>query len=1027
MPAKEQKEALPDESPGFLRGTGSCGDLVAGFAWEQTPLGPIAGWPASLRTAVALVLNSPAAMSLRWGPDGYLIYNQAFARIIGERHPAALGRELRDTWPESEEFNVQILGDVRDERGQPFGVLALATEAAPAERALAEEVARNRQILDSAIDYAIIAFDLDGHVTRWNEGAHRLLGWTEAEMLGQDGAIIFTPEDRAHHRLEREELQALAVGMGNDERWHMRKSGERFWASGELTPIHDERGQVTGFVKVLRDRTEQHVAAEALRQSEERLRRAQSAGGVGTFTVDLASNTVTGTDEFFGIFGIYGVSAASDPVPVPLLEALVLPEDLPLIAKAYGSGAQELSPAVPPASLNVEYRIRRASDDRICWIARKADYERDAEGRTVRLLGVVQDITERKAAQRALEQSEAQFRSFAQALPNHVWTAPPDGLLDWFNDRVLEYSGLSIGELVGRGWTQLVHHEDVAGAATAWAGALTSGEDYETEFRVRRADGSYRWHLVRAVPIRASDGALTRWVGTNTDIHERKLAEAQTAENLDRIWSSTNDLMATASRDGILRSVNPAWMRLLGHDGASLIGKHLRELTDAEGQVLLGRVVGQVNAGRPAKELELQMRHQGGQQQSWVAWAIDAAGEMLYMVGRNVTEQRSAEDTLRQALKMEAVGQLTGGIAHDFNNLLQGITGSLSLIKKLIDRGRAAETERFIGNAMNSAARAAALTHRLLAFSRRQPLDPRPVEANPLVTSMEDLLRRTLGEQIKLDMRLNASLWLTRCDPNQLENAILNLAINSRDAMPHGGMLIIETSNAVVDKPMAAQRPGVDAGRYVCLSVTDTGAGMKPETVGRAFEPFFTTKPIGQGTGLGLSMIYGFARQSGGYAQIYSELGKGTTVKLYLPQYRGDSAEPEEPLPEPGEAHGASAQESVLVVEDEDVVRELIVAVLNDLGYQTLEAVDGPSGLAVLQGPQRIDLLVTDVGLPGLNGRQLADAVRLSRPAMKVLFMTGYAENATMAAGFLEPGMAMITKPFAIEAMAAKIREILNG
>lgn len=333
--------------------------------------------------------------------------------------------------------------------------------------------------------------------------------------------------------------------------------------------------------------------------------------------------------------------------------------------------------------------------------------------------------------------------------------------------------------------------------------------------------------------------------------------------------------------------------------------------------------------------------------------------------------------------------------------------------------------DRFLAGAMASASRASALTHRLLAFSRRQPLDPRPVRANPLVASMEDLLRRTLGEDISLELALADGLWLTRCDPNQLESAILNLAINARDAMPEGGRLVIETANARIDTLYAARQRDVRPGPYVCISVTDTGTGMSPDIVSRAFEPFFTTKPLGQGTGLGLSMIYGFARQSEGHAKIYSEPGRGTTFKLYLPRERGEAEEDETP-PQLTDTHFAEAGETVLVVEDEGVVRGLIVAMLSDLGYRALEAADGPEGLEILLSRRRIDLLVTDIGLPGLNGRQIADAARERRPDLKVLFMTGYAENAAIAAGFLEPGMTMITKPFAMEVLATRIREIIG-
>jgi signal transduction histidine kinase/ActR/RegA family two-component response regulator len=394
-------------------------------------------------------------------------------------------------------------------------------------------------------------------------------------------------------------------------------------------------------------------------------------------------------------------------------------------------------------------------------------------------------------------------------------------------------------------------------------------------------------------------------------------------------------------------------------------------------------------------------------------------------VAEALAERAQAEEALRQSQKMEAVGQLTGGIAHDFNNLLAGIVGSLDLMQSRIAQGRTAGLDRYVGAAMTSAQRAAALTHRLLAFSRRQPLDPRPVEANRLVAGMEDLLRRTLGPSISLEMVMAGGLWRTLCDAVQLESALLNLCINARDAMPDGGKLTIETANAHLDDAYAAAQRDVTPGQYVAICVTDTGVGMSAELISRVFEPFFTTKPIGQGTGLGLSMVYGFAKQSEGHVRIYSEEGKGTTVKLYLPRHRG-SEEADEAETQAAGVPRAEAGETVLVVEDEPVVRGVIIEVLSELGYRALEAADGPSGLKLLQSRSRIDLLITDVGLPGINGRQLADQARERRPDLKVLFVTGYAENATLANGFLEPGMAMLTKPFAVDALMRKVSQLLD-
>jgi signal transduction histidine kinase len=393
-------------------------------------------------------------------------------------------------------------------------------------------------------------------------------------------------------------------------------------------------------------------------------------------------------------------------------------------------------------------------------------------------------------------------------------------------------------------------------------------------------------------------------------------------------------------------------------------------------------------------------------------------------------ERERIEEVLRQAQKMEAVGQLTGGLAHDFNNLLAGISGNLELMRTRMGQGRMTELGRYVDTALLSVGRAAALTHRLLAFSRRQTLDPKPIGVGALVGGMEDLFRRTVGPSIEIEARLPAGLWLARCDPNQLENALLNLVINARDAMPDGGHLTIETANAVLDDRRATigdvSLRSVPAGEYVVLSVTDTGTGMSAATMARAFDPFFTTKPIGQGTGLGLSMIYGFVEQTGGHIHLRSGLGQGTTVTIHLPRHLG---EPEAATEiDAAAALSVKSNAVVLVVEDELPVRMVIADVLSDLGYTVLEAKDGGSGLKILEAGGRIDLLLTDVGLPGgMNGRQLADAARRRRPELKVLFITGYAESAAFGTGLMGPGMQVMTKPFALEALAARIQGIIGG
>jgi len=394
-------------------------------------------------------------------------------------------------------------------------------------------------------------------------------------------------------------------------------------------------------------------------------------------------------------------------------------------------------------------------------------------------------------------------------------------------------------------------------------------------------------------------------------------------------------------------------------------------------------------------------------------------------VEERTAQLRSNEEALRQSQKMEAVGQLTGGIAHDFNNMLTGIIGSLELLRRRVARGKLDDLDSLIDLGVTSANRAAGLTHRLLAFSRRQSLDSKPVQINRLVTSMGELLQRSINESISLDMRLSEQLWTAEADPNQLESALLNLVINARDAMPNGGRLTVETSNRHLDSVFTAAYGSLTPGDYVELSVSDTGCGIPESVMGRVFDPFFTTKPIGQGTGLGLSMIYGFARQSRGHVIIHSEVDKGTTVSLFLPRFVGEVVADE--ASNPTLLPFANEGETVLIVEDDAAVRVLVSAVLKELGYAYVEAGDANTAVPIIESDQRIDLLISDVGLPGMNGRQLAEIGRQIRPDLKVLFITGYAEHAAVRGGFLEPGMQLIAKPFTFDLLTAKVREMIRA
>jgi PAS domain S-box-containing protein len=516
------------------------------------------------------------------------------------------------------------------------------------------------------------------------------------------------------------------------------------------------------------------------------------------------------------------------------------------------------------------------------------------------------------------------------------------------------------------------------------------------------------------------------------EVGERvKLAIDRARAERDRLWDLSQDMLARADFAGMMSAVNPAWTKVLGWSEGDLLTRGYATFMHPDDVATSTDAIAGMAATQAPTRFENRVATIDGEWRH-IEWTVapEPDGENFVAVGRDLTDAKLrtveleiAQEALRQSQKMEAVGQLTGGIAHDFNNMLTGVIGSLDLIKRDLGTGRTDRVERYIEVADASAQRAAALTSRLLAFGRRQTLDLRVHDINALVRSMGDLLARTLGEQTMLETHLHADLWSARTDANQLESALLNLCINARDAMPGGGKLVVETDNVRLDDHYTQNHPDLKPGNYVSLSVSDTGSGMSPATLDKVFEPFFTTKPIGQGTGLGLSMIYGFAKQSGGHVRIYSELEMGTTVKLFIPASEGQIENVR-----PARINVTNGRgETVLVVEDDNAVRLIVTEVLSELGYGVIEATNADTALPVLHSDEAIDLLITDVGLPGMNGRQLAEVARDSRPGIKILFVTGYAQNAAVRSGFLDEGMDMLTKPFAMDTLAMKVRGIFDG
>ncbi|MDP3619752.1 MAG: PAS domain S-box protein [Ramlibacter sp.] len=664
----------------------------------------------------------------------------------------------------------------------------------------------------------------------------------------------------------------------------------------------------------------------------------------------------------------------------------------------------------------------------------------DESGHPVGVMAIVIETSDKVRAERALRTSEAQFRMFAQAVPNQVWSGTPDGMLDWFNQQVYDYSGHQAPALDGQGWAVMVHPQDLPEAAARWGQALAQGVGYETEFRLRRHDGAYRWHLARAMPVRNDDGAVVRWIGSNTDIEDQKAISKSLADlnqNLEqqvamrtaernRIWRLSADLMLVADFEARIISLNPAWGTALGWQDQELVGRSFLEFVHPEDLPATLAETARLAQGATTFSFENRYRHSDGSYRD-VSWTAVPDEGMLHAVGRDVTADRESaralrrtEAALQQAQKMESVGQLTGGVAHDFNNLLQVIAGNLQLLARDVAGHEKAQTR--VTNALAAVHRGSRLASQLLAFARRQPLEPRVVSIGRFITGMEDMLRRSLGESIEIEIVVSGGLWRSFVDPAQVENAVLNLAINARDAMNGVGKLTIEAGNAHLDDNYVRQNTDVVAGQYVVLAVTDTGSGMPPDVAARAFEPFFSTKPEGKGTGLGLSMVYGFVRQSGGHVKIYSEQGHGTTVKLYLPRTTRelDAVEPAESRIYDG------GDETILVAEDDDQVRQTVVELLTELGYRVLTARDAAGALAVIESGAPIDLLFTDVVMPGsMRSPELARLAKARLPGLAVLFTSGYTENAIVHGGRLDAGVDLLGKPYTQEALARKVRQVL--
>ncbi|RMM68976.1 Sensory box sensor histidine kinase/response regulator [Pseudomonas savastanoi pv. glycinea] len=605
-----------------------------------------------------------------------------------------------------------------------------------------------------------------------------------------------------------------------------------------------------------------------------------------------------------------------------------------------------------------------------------------------------------------------------------------------------------------------IHPDDSARVDKSIEDALQNSETYRCEYRVLHKDGLYRWVEASGKIERDSRGKPVRSPGVLLDIDSRRIAEDERdrLNELLRIFTAAvPGVVYAKDLEGRMLVANRGTAELIGKPPEFFIGKTDLEFLDDQQQArVLMETDRRIMQNNVSEQIEEQVNLPDGSAATWLstkAPLLDENGEVIGLIGSSVDvtarkkaeeavrelnqtleqrieqavfEREQIEDALRHSQKMDAVGQLTGGIAHDFNNLLAGISGSLELITKRLAQGRVGDVDRYVSVAQGAVRRAASLTHRLLAFSRRQNLSPRVTNVNVLIQDMEELIARTVGPEIDIKVVAHDDLWPALIDHAQLESSLLNLCLNARDAMPSGGRIVIETANASIEECTDPDH-GIPAGEHLSIRVTDTGMGMSPDTVAKAFEPFFTTKPIGAGTGLGLSMVYGFVRQSGGQIRVESVEGQGTSVVMHLPRHVAENA-PRAAEPEITEEPAHHTGETVLIVDDEPSVRMLVAEVITGLGYNCLEAGDAQSGLQILQSDTRIDLLISDIGLPGgMNGREMADAAGDCRPGLPTLFITGYAKTSVLDDCHLRPCTQVLTKPFGLDALAGRVTGLIGA
>lgn len=879
----------------FLSSKSGMAGLISRLDWSETALGPVSRWPQSVRTTVALILHSPVAIVTLWGEDGVMIYNDAYARFAGTRHPGLLGSNVRDGWPEVADFNDNVM-----------------------KAGLAGET----------LSYS-----------------------NQMMQLNRTGAM------------------------------------EDAWLDLDYSPIIGEAGTSIGVMAIVVDTTDKIRAEAQLRSHQERLSRMfQQTPGFMAIVAGPGHVFEMANDAYIKLVG------GRDVVGKPLLEAI--PE---VKGQGYDEMLDEVLASGKPffgrgASVNLKRQPDAPVEERFVDFVCQPLF--DDDGRTTGVFMQGNDVTEAKRLE-ADRQREAHVLAVLNRLGADVAAELDQGkVIQMITDAGVELTGAQFGAF-------FYNAIDEKGASyTLYALSGVPREAF-SKFPMPRPTAIFRPTFKGEELIRSDDIMKDPRYGLSKPHHGMPPGHLPVRSYL---------AVPVVSRSGeILGGL------FFGHEEPCIF--------QPEHETLMAGAAGQAAIALDNARLFEAAERELAERRKAEAALQHMNAELEERVSEQIAERLKMEEELRQSQKMEALGQLTGGVAHDFNNLLQVIAGNLQLLGKDVTDAR---MRRRIDNALAGVDRGSKLASQLLAFGRRQPLDPKVINIGRFIDDMEDMLRRAIGEAIEIETIRGEGSLNALVDPTQIQNALLNLAINARDAMDERGRLIIEIRGATLDETYARRHQDVTPGRYVLLSMTDTGSGMTPDVLEQAFEPFFSTKPAGKGTGLGLSMVYGFVKQSGGHIRITSKPGSGTTVRIYFPAI--EHGEEEVPQPEAQSGPVLGGGETILVAEDDDEVRATVVELLGDLGYRILAATDASSALDIIEGGAHVDLLFTDVVMPGpLSSTELARRIQARYPDIAILFTSGYAENVIVHGGRIDRGVSLLLKPYTRESLARKMRQVLDG